>query len=205
LGFQVIPRELIFFDLLEGAAANVVLGARELGLLIDALPDGSAHRERIREIEGDGDTLTHMIMERLNTTFVTPFDRQDIHRLASSLDDVLDLIEAVSDMLILHRVGSPLAGVRQQAVILARITDAAEEVVRHLRTLSGGDRLRAGIKRLEREGDHIYRRTVADLFSGSYAAIDVLKWKDVVDQMEEAVDRCLQISNTAAAIELKFA
>jgi predicted phosphate transport protein (TIGR00153 family) len=204
MGFQVIPRERVFFDLLEEAAANVVLGARELCLLVDALPDGSDQRERIREIERYGDVLTHRIMETLNTTFVPPFDRQDIHRLASSLDDVLDLVEAVSDMLILHRVGSPLQGVRQQAATLARITEVVEEVVRHLRTLSGSDRARADINRLEREGDHIYRRTVAELFSGSYAAIDVLKWKDVVDQLEEAVDRCRQLSNAAAAIELKF-
>jgi predicted phosphate transport protein (TIGR00153 family) len=205
VGFQVIPREQAFYGLFSQAAAGVAAGARELSGLIDALPNGADHARRIRDLEHEGDTLTHRIMETLNTTFLTPFDRQDIHRLASSLDDVLDLMEAVADLLVLHRVEAPLAGVRLQADVLSRITMAVEASVGHLRTFAHVDRDWADINRLEREGDRIYRRAVADLFSEEYPAIEVLKWKDIIDQMEAAIDHCHTISNTIGSIAMKFA
>jgi uncharacterized protein len=203
--FQVIPRERLFYDLLELAADGVAVGARELVDLIDALPDAAEQHRRIRELEHEGDDLTHRIMATLNSTFVTPFDRQDIHTLASNLDDVLDAIEAVSDLLVLHRVEEPLPALRQQADVLVQITMAVAREVRHLRTLSSVERDWSDINRLEREGDHIYRRATADLFSGDHPAIEVLKWKDIVDQVEDAIDRCQSISNTMESIALKYA
>jgi uncharacterized protein len=203
--FQVIPRERLFYDLLELAADGVAVGARELVDLIDALPDAAEQHRRIRELEHEGDDQTHRIMATLNSTFVTPFDRQDIHTLASNLDDVLDAIEAVSDLLVLHRVEEPLPALRQQADVLVQITMAVAREVRHLRTLSSVDRDWRDINRLEREGDHIYRRATADLFSGDHPAIEVLKWKDIVDQVEDAIDRCQSISNTMESIALKYA
>jgi Phosphate transport regulator (distant homolog of PhoU) len=203
--FQVIPRERLFYDLLEQAADGVAVGARELVDLIDALPDATEQHQRIRELEHEGDDLTHRIMATLNTTFVTPFDRQDIHKLASTLDDVLDAVEAVSDLLVLHRVEEPFPAVRQQASVLVQITKAVAREIRHLRTLSSVERDWSDINRLEREGDHVYRRATADLFSGDHPAIEVLKWKDIVDQVEEAIDRCQSISNTMESIALKYA
>lgn len=205
MGFQVIPRERVFYDLLERAAVGVSAGARELVELIDQLPGGSDHDRRIRELEHEGDVLTHRIFETLNTTFVTPFDRQDIHRLASSMDDVLDFIEAISDLLILHRVAEAFPGVLQQAEVLKRATDGIVSAVGHLRALHKIERDRAEVGRLEREGDRIYRRVVADLFSGDHPPIEVLKWKDIVDQLEAAVDRCHDISSTLGSIALKYA
>ena len=203
--FQVIPRERIFYDLLEQAADGVAVGARELVDLIEALPDATKQHQRIRELEHEGDDLTHRIMATLNTTFVTPFDRQDIHKLASTLDDVLDAIEAVSDLLVLHRVEEPLPALRQQTAVLVQITKAVSREVRHLRNLSSVERDWNDINRLEREGDRIYRRATAELFSGDHPAIEVLKWKDIVDQVEDAIDRCQYISNTMESIALKYA
>ena len=201
----MIPRERVFYDLLEQAAVGVAVGARELADLVEALPDATRQHQRIRDLEHEGDDLTHRIMATLNTTFVTPFDRQDIHRLASTLDDVLDAIEAVSDLLVLHRVEEPLPALRQQAGVLVQITKAVAREVRHLRTLSSVERDWSDINRLEREGDRIYRRATADLFSGDHPAIEVLKWQDIIDQVEDAIDRCQHISNTMESIALKYA
>lgn len=203
--FQVIPRERAFYDLLEQAADGVAAGAAELAELVDALGTAADHHRRIRELEHAGDDLTHRIIETLNRTFVTPFDRQDIHRLASMLDDVLDAIEAVSDLLVLHRVETPLAAIRLQVGVLVQITRPVVRAVRHLRSLSAVERERAEINRLEREGDRIYRRATVELFSGEHPAIEVLKWKDIVDQIEDAIDRCQGISNTIESIVLKYA
>jgi predicted phosphate transport protein (TIGR00153 family) len=203
--FQVIPRERLFYDLLEQAADGVAVGARELADLVEALPDATVQHQRIRDLEHEGDDLTHRIMATLNTTFVTPFDRQDIHKLASTLDDVLDAVEAVSDLLVLHRVEEPLPALRQQTAVLVQITRAVAKEIRHLRTLSSVERDWGDINRLEREGDRIYRRATVDLFSGDHPAIEVLKWKDIVDQVEDAIDRCQSISNTMESIALKYA
>ena len=203
--FQVIPRERLFYDLLEQAADGVVVGARQLVDLIDSLPNATEQLQRIQDLEHEGDDLTHRIMATLNATFVTPFDRQDIHKLASTLDDVLDAIEAVSDLLVLHRVVEPFPAVRLQAAVLVQITKAVAKAIRHLRTLSSVERDWSDINRLEREGDHIYRRATADLFSGDLPTIEVMKWKDIFDQVEDAIDRCQSISNTMESIALKYA
>jgi predicted phosphate transport protein (TIGR00153 family) len=203
--FQVIPRERAFFDLFEQAAEGVAAGAAELVVLIAALPNAADQHRRITELEHAGDDLTHQILETLNTTFVTPFDRHDIHRLASQLDDVLDGIEAVSDLLVLHRVETPLPAVVLQADVLVKITRLVVREVHHLRALSSVDRDWGEINRMEREGDRVFRRATADLFSGDHPAIEVLKWKDIVDQIEDAIDSCESISNTIESIALKYA
>ena len=118
MAFQVIPREQAFFDLFEQAAEGVAAGARELAALVEDFRDAPGRSARIQELEHAGDDLTHRILALLNTTFVTPFDRHDIHLLASSLDDVLDAQEAVADLLVLHRIEEPIPQLRQQAEVL---------------------------------------------------------------------------------------
>jgi len=203
--FQVIPRERAFFDLFERSAEGVAAGAAELVALIGALPNAADQHRRITDLEHAGDDLTHQILETLNTTFVTPFDRHDIHRLASQLDDVLDAIEGVSDLLVLHRVDTPLPGMVLQADVLVKITRLVVREVRHLRALSSVERDWSEINRMEREGDRVFRRATADLFSGDHPTLEVLKWKDIVDQMEDAIDSCESISNTIESIALKYA
>jgi uncharacterized protein Yka (UPF0111/DUF47 family) len=141
----------------------------------------------------------------LNTTFVTPFDRHDIHQLASAIDDVLDAQEAVSDLLVLHGIEEPIPQLRQQTEVLVRVTRAVAHAVRGLQDLGGVERSWADIKRLEREGDRIYRRGVAELYSGDFRAMDVLKWKDLLHEMETAMDRCEDIANILESIALKQA
>ena len=145
------------------------------------------------------------MMSLLANTFVTPVDRQDIHRLASWLDDVLDSQEAVSDLLILHAVAAPIPQLRQQANVLVRATQAVVLTMRSLRTFGAAGKTWADITRLEREGDRVYRRGLADLFSGGYRPMEVLKWKDILLEMEHAIDRCEDIADTVESIVLKHA
>jgi predicted phosphate transport protein (TIGR00153 family) len=203
--FQVIPRERAFYGLFEEAAANVADGARELFALAADLPNGREHRDRLEAIEHAGDDLTHRIMALLNRTFVTPFDRSDIYELASSLDDVLDAAHAVADLLVLHRITEPLAAFRQQCAVLVDAADAVSRAVHGLRALAPSGRTFVDITRLERDGDHVFRRGVAELYAGDYKAMDVLKWRDILEQIEWAIDRCEDVANIIESILVKYA
>ncbi len=204
MAFQVIPREQAFFDLLEGAADGVAAGARELAALMADPSQAEARSRRIEELEQAGDELTHQMMALLNVTFVVPMDRQDIYELASLLDDVIDAEEAVADLLVLMKV-EPFPRLLQQAEVLVRATGAVARTVRNLRSMDHTDPSWSEIARLEREGDHVYRSAVAEMFSGEHRAMDVLKWKDILEQMEEAIDRCQDIANTIESVVLKHA
>jgi hypothetical protein len=203
--FKIFPREEGFYDLFERAAENISEAA---GLLLGALDDFSdpeAAHAAIRRRERDGDEITHQIMRALNTSFVTPFDREDIHSLAASLDDILDGIEAVADMIVLHNIDKPLPEMQQQAEVLAQATDQTYRAMQGLRGFTGLEKYWVEINRLENEGDRIYRKTVAHLFSGIFDAMDVLKWKDLVDQLEAAIDGCEDVADTLESIVLKHA
>jgi len=203
--FQVIPRELAFYGLYDRAVDGVLAGARELAELVRDLPNAAAHADRIQDLEHAGDDLTHEILATLNTTFVTPFDRPDIHRLASLLDDVLDSQEAVADLLVLHGIVAPMPQFREQVDVLVRASEAVRIAVRSLRSFRGTEEACAEVRRLEREGDWVYRRAVATLYSGDYRAMDVLIWKDLLHQIEVAIDRCEDIANNIDATRLKQA
>src|SRR5947208_2280208 len=203
--FQVIPREQSFFDLFEASAALVDEAAKELKALTENFEDRRRYSARVKELELEADEITHSVMSTLNTSFVTPFDREDIYRLASMLDDVLDAMEAVADFLVLHSIDEPLPELRHQADVLARITAEMVAAVTSLRSLRGQERHLIEINRLENEGDRVYRKTVARLYSGEFKAMDVLKWKDIVDEMERAIDTCEDISNSIETIALKHA
>ena len=203
--FQVIPRELAFFDLFEQAADGVEKGTAELLILLDDLPNAAAHAQRITDLEHAGDDITHRIHALLHSTFVVPLDRHDIVHLASSLDDILDGVEAVADLLALHGITEPIPQFRQQVEVLARATRAVGGAVRDLRTYHRIERATAEIKRQEREGDWVYRRAVASLYSGDFKAMEVLRWKDLLAQTEAAIDRCEDIANTIESVALKHA
>ncbi len=205
VAFQVIPRERAFYDLLEQAAGGVVAGAKQLQELVGDFSQAETHGRRIRELEHTGDELTHTMIALLNTTFVTPLDRHDIHHLASSLDDVLDGVEAVADLLVLHGIHEPIPHLRLQIEVLVGATEAVARAVLALRSPQEADRAWVDIVRLERDGDHVYRRIVAELYSGDYRAMDVLKWRDIAEAIEQAIDRCEDIANTIESIVLKHA
>jgi len=172
--FQIIPRQEGFYELFDRAASNLSEAAGLLLALLADFKDPEAVHAEIRQREHEGDEITHQIMRALNTTFVTPFDREDIHRLASGLDDVLDLTEAVSDLMVLHRIEQPLDEMRQQADVLFRATQQVENAMGRLKGFGGLEPYWVEINRLENEGDRVYRKTVARPFSGEYKAMDVL-------------------------------
>jgi predicted phosphate transport protein (TIGR00153 family) len=205
LRLRILPREESFYDLFEKSSANLSEAARLLIKLLTDFHDPDSGHAEIQQREHEGDEITHQIIRALNTTFVTPFDREDIHRLASGMDDILDAIEAVADLLVLHRIEQILPEMRQQADVLSRSADQVQQAMSGLRGFAGLDKYWVEINRLENEGDRVYRKTVAHLFSGEYKAMDVLKWKDLVDQLEAAIDGCEDVANTMESIVLKHA
>jgi hypothetical protein len=202
---RIIPREEGFYDLFVRAAETVKNAADLLQEQLTNFGQRETLHERIVQLEHDGDEITHQVMRLINTTFVTPFDREDIYRLASQLDDVLDAIEAVSDWMVLHNIEEPLPEMAKQADVLCRAATTTVEALSKLRGFRGLEPYWVEINRLENEGDRIYRRTVAHLFSGDYKAMDVLKHKELVDELEGAIDGLENVANTIESIVLKHA
>jgi predicted phosphate transport protein (TIGR00153 family) len=200
---RLIPKEESFFDLFEEMADKVREGAAELLGLLKNYSDLDRRAGRVLDIEHEADELTHEVMRRLNTTFVTPFDREDIHRLASSLDDVLDHIEEAAEFLQLHKIDEPLTQMISLAETLATAADLTARSMPNLRKMKNLEKYWVEINRLENEADRFYRRTIAHLFSGNYKAMDVLKWKDIIEGIEAAVDSLEDVADTIEGIVLK--
>jgi predicted phosphate transport protein (TIGR00153 family) len=196
-----------FFDLFNESATNLRTTVELLKDLIEDYRDIDLKVRRIQDREHEGDQVTHAIIRRLNTSFITPMDREDIYRLATALDDVLDAVDAVSDLFLLHQIETPLPQMKEQVDVLLR---AAEQTEQALELLPKMDRDRLEpywieINTLENEGDQLYRRAVAELFSGEHRAMDVLRWKDVIENLEEAIDGLENVANTIESIVLKHA
>jgi uncharacterized protein len=209
LKFRIFRREESYFDLFDEVAANLVHAARLLRDMVEDFVDPEMKAKRLVEAEHEGDRLTHAIYSRLNATFGTPFDREDIHALAGQLDDVLDAIEAAADMLVLHRVVEPLEAVVEQARLIDRAAGATADGIRNLRGLKQ-EPLRGyliTINELENEGDRLYRRARADLynFKAEHPARYVLMWKDIVEQLEEALDGLEGVAHTVETVIIKHA
>jgi predicted phosphate transport protein (TIGR00153 family) len=209
LKLRIFPREESYFDLFDEVADNLAEGARQLLDMVEDFVDPEMKAKRLVETEHEGDRLTHTIYSRLNSTFITPFDREDIHALAGQLDDVLDAIEAAADMLVLHRVMEPLEVVIEQARLIDRAATTTAEGLRWLRGLKQ-ERLRGyliAINELENEGDRLYRRARADLynFDAEHPARYVLIWKDIVEQLEEALDGFEHVGHTVETVIIKNA
>jgi len=200
---RLIPREESFFDLFEELARKVQQGADALLDLLQNYSDLDRKAGRVLDIEHEGDELTHEVMRRLNTSFITPFDREDIHRLASNLDDVLDHIEASAEYLQLHKIESPLPQMVKLCQTLATAAAHTADAMPGLRKMKNLESYWIEINRLENEGDRAYRRTIAELFSGDFKAMDVLKWKDIIEEIETAIDRLEDVANTIEGIVLK--
>ena len=201
--FRLIPRDEKFFDLFVALADTVRDAALAYQELVTDFTDLTAKGDRLRDIEHAGDDLTHETMRRLNTVFITPFDHDDIYRLTSRLDDVIDHIEAAGDQVVLHKIERPLPEMKAQADVLVQAADVTLEA---MKTLPRYDRLETfwhEINRLENEGDRIYRRVTADLFGGDHRAMDVMKWKAIIDEAEIALDTLEDVANLLEAIALK--
>jgi predicted phosphate transport protein (TIGR00153 family) len=204
--FRLIPRDEKFFDLFEQQAAHIVSAARTLSEL--TLDYGSAEERarQIKDLEHACDSLTHEVVRRLNTTFVTPIDREDVYALASRLDDVLDLIDAVADRLVLYRIGKPTNGCSAMAAIIVKAAEETDRAVHCLRTLSPFYHKHAvEVNRLENEADRLLRDELAALFEQESNPIAVIKWKELYETMEAVTDRCEDVVNVIEGIVLKMA
>ena len=198
---RLMPAETTFYELFVESSRNVVEGCRLLAELIHAPQDQRAViGGKVGDCEHAGDDVTHRIYRLLNSTFVTPFDRQDIYRLASRLDDVMDFVEAAADLVVLYGIRELPARVGAQVDVLNRTADNTAEALRGLRDLED---YWSEVNRLENEADQIYRKLLAELFGGRYDALTVLKLKELVDQLEAAADAFEHVADTVETIVVK--
>jgi predicted phosphate transport protein (TIGR00153 family) len=204
---KVSQRPEVFFDLFIESAVNLRAGAEQLRALMHEYTEVEVKARRLQEREHEGDEVTHAIIRRLNTTFITPMDREDIYQLATALDDVMDAIEAVGDLFVLHNIDAPLPEMRAQVEVLCRAAEQTEAALRSFKNMKRSELepYWVEINSLENEGDKIYRRAVAGLFGGDYRAMDVLRWKEVIETLEEALDGLENVANVIESVVLKHA
>jgi len=204
---KVSQRPEVFFELFVDSVRNLRETTELLQDLIEHFEDIDLKVRRIQERENEGDEITRAIIRRLNTSFITPMDREDIYELASALAFVLDAEEAVAQLFLLHKIQEPLPQMRAQVGVLLRAVQQAEAAIERF-TEMDRERLEPywiEINTLENEGDQIYRFAVAELFSGEYKAMDVLRWKDVIENLEEALDGLENVANIIESIVAKHA
>ncbi|HEX6423041.1 MAG TPA: DUF47 family protein [Acidimicrobiales bacterium] len=202
--FRLIPTDDKFFALFNDSAANVAECARRLrDVLVE--PTNAALHEKVAACEHEGDEIVHTILQRLNTTFVTPFDREDIHALAEALDDVVDDLLEVSHRMQLTSITTALPELKEQADLVVQCSDETQHLIERLQSMKGVQAHLDAIDRLESEGDAVHRRTLARLFSGEFDALEVLRWKDVIEAMEAALNTLEGISDVVESIVLKHA
>ena len=197
------PADTTFYDLFAQAARHLVEGA---ALLAEMLGDGNDREgiaQRMRDAEHAADETTHEIIRRVNTTFVTPFDREDIYSLASSLDDVMDFMEEAVDLTLLYEVVKLPSELANQVEVIQRCAELTAASMPRLRTMADLEEYWIEINRLENLGDKSYRRILAKLFSGKYEALEVLKLKDVVDALEAAIDAFEKVANIVEQLVVK--
>ena len=202
---RLIPREERFFDLFVADAANVLTAARELQAMLESYDEIERRAESLRELEHRGDELSHDIGRRLESTFVTPIDREDIHALISGLDDVLDLIEEVADTFVLYRVEQPTEGAVEQARIIVGQCEQLHEALSKLNGFRDLERFWIEVHRLENRGDVVVRRAIAALFENGMDPVEIIKWKDVYSLLEQTIDKCEDVANIIERITLKHA
>lgn len=201
----LIPRETKFFDMFVEDARNVLGAARLLEQFFRNYDDRERLASQLLDAEHTGDQISHDIGHKLESTFVTPFDREDIHALISRLDDILDFIEEVADTCILYNIEVPTETARQQAEIITRQCEQLAEGLTKLRHFKGLEQHWIEVHRLENEGDRIVRQAVAELFKHGQDSLEVIKWKDVYALLEEAIDACEDAANVIERIVVKHA
>ncbi len=197
------PADTTFYDLFAQQATHLVTGARLLAEMLGEGNDREATAKLMREAEHDCDETTHSIVRRVNSTFVTPFDREDIYNLSAALDDVMDFMEEAVDLVLLYGVHTLPVETAEQVEVLQRAADLTAEAMPRLRTMKDLEEYWIEINRLENQGDKTYRRIVARLFGGGYEALDVLKLKGVVDSLEGAIDAFEKVANIVEQISVK--
>lgn len=202
--FRLTPKDSSFYDLFATSASHLVEGARELTNILGVdRSEREAVAARMRDIEHAADDSTHAIMRKVNSSFITPFDREDIYGLASHLDDCMDLMEAAGDLIVLYRIGDLPDGIAAQVQILVRMAELTAETMPRLRSMHDLAEYWIEINRLENQADQIYRRLLAEVFNDGQDAITVLKLKEVIDVLEAAADAFETVANTVESIAVK--
>jgi uncharacterized protein len=209
MAFRLTPRERGFYPLFTRAAENIVRAADDLAALVAAPPaERAAIAKRVKDAENAGDEVTHEILVKLNSTFVTPFDREDIYRLTSYLDDVIDAMEEAADRIVLYRLGELPAGIRTQVDVLQRAAAATAEAMPRLVTMSELREYWVHVNSLEDEGDVVYRALLEKLLCppgevDAATLLTTLKVKEVVETLEQAADAFETVANTVESIAVK--
>ncbi|MBA2505212.1 MAG: DUF47 domain-containing protein [Thermoleophilaceae bacterium] len=203
---QVIaPRDREFFDLFEEAATNIVRASELLEEMLKNFPEKNSLTRDILICEQEGDRITHDIIQRLNQTFVTPIDREDILALASALDDVVDFTEEVADYLVLYKIEAPMEQSQKLATVLLQASRQIAEAMPRLRDFRDMSHFTVEVNRLENDGDRIVREAIASLFDTGIDPMVVIRWKDVFERMEEAIDATEHVAHILEGIVIKNA
>src|ERR687894_3220732 len=197
------PKEREFFDLFEEAGTNTVRAAGLLQQMLEQWPD---HGETLRDVvvcEQEGDRITHDIIQRLNQTFVTPVDREDIYALASGLDDIVDWIEEVADFFGLYRIEAPMSQAQEQARLLHLACQQVAQAIPRLRRFEDIHHFTVEANRYENEGDRVVREALASLFEAGIDPMLVIRWKDIFERLEDAIDATERVANILEGITIK--
>nr|WP_234971437.1 DUF47 family protein [Jatrophihabitans endophyticus] len=197
------PRDNAFYSMFTEAGRNVADAVTVLGGLTDPNANRASIAKDLRDREHAGDAVTHRIMRQLNTSFVTPFDREDIYRLASALDDVVDAVEGAADFIVLADVGKLPPLMTEQIQLLQRSADETAEAMARLKTLRDLEPYWIEVNRLENEADRVYRKLLSKLLSGDYDALTMVKLREVADGFEEAADALEHVAHAVETIAVK--
>ena len=203
MAFSLTPRDSAFYAMFTEAGQNVAASADILSGLLDPNANRESIAKQLREREHAGDSVTHRIMRQLNTSFVTPFDREDIYRLAGALDDVVDAMEASADFVVLADVGKLPALMSDQISLLVKSAHETADAMARLKTLRDLEPYWIEVNRLENEADRVYRKLLSKLFSGDYDALTMVKLREVADGLEEAADALEHVANAVETIAVK--
>jgi uncharacterized protein len=202
--FRLTPQESSFYDMFVTSAGHLVTGAQ---ILTEVMGTPRADREalalKMREAEHAADESTHEIMRKVNSSFITPFDREDIYALASSLDDCMDEMDAAVDLIVLYKIDELPKRVSGQVEVLVRMAELTVEAMPRLRSMKDLSEYWIEINRLENQGDQLYRRLLAELFNGDLKATAIMKLKEVVDELEAAADAFEKVAHTVESIAVK--
>ena len=201
--FSLFPREEDFFVLFRKQAALVREGCNLLNEMLESFDRLEDRAKQLKDVEHRADVVTHEIFERLNRTFITPLEREDIHQLASNLDDVLDAVEAIGSRFVLFNIPAPSPESKRLARILTECAAQIEQAVDNLKKMNNLMSFTVEINRLENEADSISRQVMADLFSGRHDLLDVMRWKEIYGRLEGAADRCEDVANAIESIVVK--
>ncbi|GAA3817701.1 DUF47 domain-containing protein [Cellulomonas soli] len=201
---RLTPRDTTFFDLFAASAQHLVTGANLLGEMLGAdRPTRKELGKRMADAEHAADDATHQIMRRLNSTFVTPFDRDDIYDLASTLDDCMDFMEEAADLIVLYKVEELPARVSDQVQVLQRAAELTAEAMPRLRSMDSLSEYWVEVNRLENQADKTHRKLLAQLFDDVADPILLMKLKEIVEKLEDAADAFEKVANTVETIALK--